>query len=193
MIESLYPVKQRHTDQVLTHTAQLCLKLQHRIWAIPALTGFCAAAGRAPHPPTQGSTEAVAVKRKEKKSFSGTILHLCRAVTNVSLAELPCSKLGIWLVTARIFKPLLSYLQQSWTHFVITSYLTFFPQWWLQRCKAFWPAISKVPALKNSTTQVPAHQDYSITHTYIRFLSQEHTELKPRAALITKPRRKDMT
>lgn len=146
MIESLYPVKQRHMNQVLTHSRTLPEAPASNLGHPCTYRFLCSCWEELPNPPAQGSTEAVAAKRKEKKSSSRTILHLCRAVTNVSLAELSCSKLGIWLVTARTFKPSLSYLHQSWTHFFITSYLIFFPHWWLRRCK-FWPAISKIPAL----------------------------------------------
>lgn len=101
MIESLYPVKRHHMDQVLTHSRTLpeapASNLGH-----PCTYRFLCSCWKSSPPPDPGEHRSCRWEEERKKSSSRTILHLCRAVTNVSLAELSCSKLGIWLVTARI-------------------------------------------------------------------------------------------
>lgn len=134
MIESLYPVKQRHMDQALTHSRTLpeapASNLGH-----PCTSRFlCSCWEELPAPRPRGA-QKLSLRRAKKKILLKKRSSPLQSCHNVSLAELSHPKPGIWLATARIFKPSLSYLHQSWIRFFITSYLVFFPHWWLKRCK----------------------------------------------------------
>lgn len=127
--------------------------------------------GRAPHPPTQGSTEAVAAKRKEKNPpqepfFTSAELSQMWAWLNYHVPKLAFDLLLFDYLSHRFLiciraEPIFS-LHLIWYFFHIDD---------LRGANHSDLLLAK--SQHQRTAQVPAHQDYSITHTYIGFLLQK--------------------
>lgn len=183
MIESLYPVKQRHMNQVLTHSRTLPEAPASNLGHPCTYRFLCSCWEELPTPRPRGAQKLSLWRGKKKNPpqepfFTSAELSQTWAWLNYHVPSLAFDLL------------LLEYLSHCFpicirAEPIFSLHLTwfFFSHWWLRRCE-LWPTISKIPALQNSTTQIPAHREYSITHTYIRFLSQkEDTELKSRVYL----------
>lgn len=183
MIEIPYLVKQHHMDQVLTYSRALPEAPASNLGHPCTCRFLCSCWEELPTPRPRGAQQ-LSLRRRNKKIL----------LKNHSSPLQSCHKrepgwiimFQNWHLTCYCDYLSHRFLIRAEPIFFITSYLIFFPYWRLKRCKPFWPVISKVPALKNSTSpSISGLFNNSHIHQ-IPFAKRTHTELKPRAALIKK-------